>query len=82
MSIFLPDFDMGRLASRRKYILGREMLFAFSLWLLWVVVVLSCKAAVKPKSEVQQNVVATSKMLSSVKHPKSHHDELLATDAM
>ena len=45
MSIFLPDFDMGRLASRRKYILGREMLFAFS---LWVVVVISCKTAAKP----------------------------------
>lgn len=28
--IFLPDFDMGRLASRRKCILGRKMLFAFT----------------------------------------------------
>lgn len=54
MSIFLPDFDIGRLASRRKCILGRKMLFAFACGCATRFMMFHARPLQKPKSEVQQ----------------------------
>lgn len=54
MSIFLPDFDIGRLASRRKWIRGRKMLFAFACGCATRFMMFHARPLQKPKSEVQQ----------------------------